>query len=469
MSASRLDAALNLMGALVLEDGRRWGAAAQDFQWEDARAVLDPESETPYSFLTRGRGGAKTGDLAGIAVAAMLEQAPAGARLYGLAADRDQGRLLLDSITGYRDRTHALRGKLDIGGWRVAVPRRNVTLEILAADAPGAWGLRPYLTIIDELAQWPTTPGARTLFEAVTSAAAKIPAARMVCLTSAGDPAHWSHKVREHAREDDLWRLHEVPGPAPWLDEKRLAEQRRRLPESSYRRLFLNEWTAAEDRLTSIDDLRACVTLDGPLAPDERWRYVVALDLGITNDRTVACVAHAEPIVVRTAEERLAWGRLVNEQVTGHRIVLDRIEVWQGSRKAPVQLDGVEEWIDTSARSYGRARVVVDPYQAVGMAQRLRSRGLQVTEHHFGQASNGRLASTLHLLLRNRALALPDDPDLLDELLNVRLRETTPGVMRMDHDPDKHDDRAITLALAAVHLLERPAAGVLRVVKGPRF
>lgn len=59
----------------------------------------------------------------------------------------------------------------------------------------------------------------------------------------------------------------------------------------------------------------------------------------------------------------------------------------------------------------------------------------------------------LRMLLRNRRLALPDDLELLEELANVRLRETSPEVPRMDHDPDKRDDRAIALALAAHRLL----------------
>ena len=33
----------------------------------------------------------------------------------------------------------------------------------------------------------------------------------------------------------------------------------------------------------------------------------------------------------------------------------------------------------------------------------------------------GRLASTLHLLLRDRALALPDDAELLDEFVTAKL------------------------------------------------
>jgi hypothetical protein len=288
----------------------------------------------------------------------MLEQASAAARLYGLAGDRDQGRLLLDSIRGYQARTPLLHGALVPGAYRVSAPGRDVVLEILAADAPGAWGLRPWLVIVDELAQWPSTPTVRQLWEAVTSAVAKLADARMAVLTSAGDPAHWSAKVLEHALADPLWRVHEVPGPAPWMDEARLEEQRRRLPASSYARLFLNEWTAAEDRLTSLDDLRACVLLDGPLTPQPHERYVVSLDLGLTHDRTVGVVAHAEPHVWLTgfgetdgaealgpnpgnwyepdAAKRFAAAQARAEMRSnarsGQRVVLDRIEVWQGSK-----------------------------------------------------------------------------------------------------------------------------------------
>jgi hypothetical protein len=47
----------------------------------------------------------------------------------------------------------------------------------------------------------------------------------------------------------------------------------------------------------------------------------------------------------------------------------------------------------------------------------------------------------------------------------VRLRETSPGVYRMDHDPDKHDDRAVCLALAAVWLLQLPAPVPTEIVE----
>jgi phage terminase large subunit-like protein len=266
---------------------------------------------------------------------------------------------------------------------------------------------------------------------------AKIPSTRLVVLTTAGDPAHWSRKVLDHAVIDPLWRVNEVHGPAPWLDRAKLDEQQRRLPESSYLRLFENRWTASEDRLTNIDDLRACVALDGPQEPVSGRRYIVGLDIGLKHDRTVAAVCHAERDDNKTT------------------VVLDRMFVWSGSRAKAVQLSAVGETLQLATRRYNAARVIFDPYQAADLTQRLKARGVSTTEFTFSSSSVGRLGSVLHLLLRNRQLALPDDDALLNELANVRLRETSPGVLRIDHDPDQHDDRAIALALAAQHLLER--------------
>ncbi|HEY1636461.1 MAG TPA: hypothetical protein VGF64_17005 [Acidimicrobiales bacterium] len=88
---------------------------------------------------------------------------------------------------------------------------------------------------------------------------------------------------------------------------------------------------------------------------------------------------------------------------------------------------------------------------------------MRTIEFTFSQQSVGRIASALHLSIRDHTLALPDDAALLDELANVRLRETSPGVLRMDHDPDRHDDRAVALALACHWLLEHGQR------KGPRM
>ena len=434
--------ARDVLAQLVIEDGRRWVDAAWPWQLADAFAVL--EGEQPYQFLTRSRGSSKTTDLAAVALALMLSAAP-GSRWYWLAADADQGALAVDSIAGFAARTPWLAERLTIQSRRVVAHATGAQLDVLPADAPGAWGLRPDGVFVDELAQWSDTPAPRRLWEAVSTAVAKLPTARLVVLTTAGDPAHFAAKVLEHARVSPLWRVSERPGPAPWMAEDRLAEQRARVTPSLYARLFENVWTTAEDRLTSADALAACVTLDGPLAYDPAHSYVVALDLGLKRDATAATVCHRE----------------------GERVVLDRIATWQGSRLKPVRLAEVEEWVEQAARSFGGAQIVLDPWQTVGLAQRLRERGVGVEEFAFTAQSVGRLAATLFNLLRDQALALPNDVELLDELANVRIRETSPGVFRLDHDPGRHDDRAIALALAATHLLRETQHGPIVTAPNP--
>lgn len=433
--------ALDLLAALVLENGRRWGEAAVEVQWQDARAVLDRSATTPYHWLGRARGYSKTSDLGGIGIGVLLAQAPPRARLYGIAADQAQGTLLVDAIGGFASRTPELQGALQIQELKVIATRSGATLTILPADSASVWGLRPFFVVADELTQWHETPRTLRVWEGVTTGLAKIAGSRLVVLGTAGDPAHFSYGIRNHALEDPLWRVHEVKGPPPWVDPQRLEGEKRRLPESSFRRLFQNQWATGEDRLADEDDLLACVTLDDPLPPRPGVRYVVGVDVGVKHDRTVAAICHAER--VPGAEHP--------------RVVLDKLQVWTPTRLQPVKLSAVEEWIAEFARRYNRARVRFDPSQALHMMQRLKRTGLSVEEFTFGPTSVGKLAVTLLSLIREHSLALPDDPDLLEELRNLRLKESSPGVYRLDHDRNRHDDRAVALALAASYLLERPA------------
>lgn len=436
--------ALDLVRALVLADGRRWGDAAASWQLADAAAVLSLDGP-PLHYLTRPRGASKTSDLAAICIAALLEQLPAGSRSYAVAADADQARLLLDALAGFVTRTAGLGGALKIEMRRVTAAASGATLEVLAADAASAYGLLPHLVVADELAQWPATAGARGVWEAVVSAVPKVPGARLVVLTTAGDPAHWSAKVLAHAKRQRRWRVSELAGPTPWIDPAALEEQRELLTESAFARLHMNIWTAPEDRLTTVDDLAACTVLDGPLDPVEGVRYVCGLDVGLTHDRTVVAVCHADG----PPEAR--------------RVVLDRMHTWAGRRGAAVPLEAVQAWLEEAAKNYNSAPVVFDIYQAAQMTQALQRRGVRCLPFTFSAQSVGKLGLTLYQLLRARRLALPDDRDLLEELAHVRIRESSPGVYRLDHDRDRHDDRAVALALAAEHLLSTAAR------RGPRM
>ena len=180
--------------------------------------------------------------------------------------------------------------------------------------------------VVDELTMWPSS--SRGVWVSIVSAVPKVPGCRLVCLASAGDPAHWSYSVRERARVSDAWRLSEVPGPVPWVDPAALAEQKALLTDSQYRRLHLNQWTASEDRLTSVEGLAAAVRLDGPQDYRPGVVYRIGCDIGLRHDRTAIVVCHAEA---------------VDAQSRTRRVVLDRMVVFAGTKADEVTLEAVEE------------------------------------------------------------------------------------------------------------------------------
>lgn len=205
---------------------------------------------------------------------------------------------------------------------------------------------------------------------------------------------------------------------------------------------------AGEDRLTTPEQVRACVGHSGPIEPRRGTRYVHGLDVGLVNDRTVLTIAHSE------------------RRPEGVVVVVDHQQVWQGSKAKPVDLGDVETYCREAVRQY-RGKLIVDPWQSVHVSQRLRSHGIRVEPFTFSSASVGRLALTLYRLLRDRLLDLPDDADLVDELSSVILRETQPGNYRIDHASGSHDDRVISLALVAQSLASKATGRtVLHVAEG---
>ena len=189
---------------LWLEDGRRWGEVATGVQREDAAAILDADLEQRYHWLGRARGYSKTVDLAAVALEILLTQAGTGSRSYGFAADKDQAALLIDALAGFVRRSGPVLGDLvEPQAWQVVVKKTGASLVAMAADEASAWGLRPFFVVADELPMWPTTRGARRLWEAISSAVPKT-GGRLVVAGTAGDPATPWARVREHALADPL-------------------------------------------------------------------------------------------------------------------------------------------------------------------------------------------------------------------------------------------------------------------------
>lgn len=97
---------LAVMASLRLEDGRPWIDVAEQFQIDDARAILAPGADDPrLHWLGRPKGGSKSTDLGGVAIAWLLTMARPLDEGYALASDGDQAKRLLARAAGLIART----------------------------------------------------------------------------------------------------------------------------------------------------------------------------------------------------------------------------------------------------------------------------------------------------------------------------------------------------------------------------
>ena len=432
--------ALDVVAELVVENGQRWLDAATPAQIADMRAFL--EHPRPLHFATRARGYAKTQDVAGLCLGEILTN-PA-ALIDWLAADKDQGQLCVQSILGFVQRTPGLASQVQITANRVLAIGGG-RLEVLAADAASAFGRRTSLLILDEFANWPDTESTRRLYYAMRSTLPKTKDSRLVVITNSGSPSHFAYRELERARSSPMWRVSEIPGPAPWMDPVRLAEERAALPQGVYEQLFENRWVEAVGDFVDPAVLDAAFTLPGPVlqaAAGYHHSYHAALDVGIVNDASVLTIGHRE----------------------GDRTLLDYQLVWQGNRSRPVDLAQVGEETHELLRAFNNAPLIFDPYQALELSQRLDARGVTTTEFHFSRQSKMRLASALLTAFNTGALALYEAPGLHAELSKLRVVDSGSGMWSFDHRPGQHDDRSVSLAMMLLAATTADPPGDLEVI-----
>jgi len=432
--------ALDLAAACVLDDGARWGDAATPEQWADMRALLD-DSGPRRHFWLRSRGRSKTFDISAAAIALMLTEFGGGDEAYCAAAGRDQAALIMRKVRGIAERTPELGCALDCQQYRVSASRSGAVLDVIAADLATSWGRTPRWLSVDEIANHGRTELAEGFVNSLLTSLPKRPDSRCVVASTPSSPSHWAFGLWRTALDDPLWRASLTSGPAPWQSVAELESERRRLPQSLWRRLFECEWAEADDALADAGAVEACIRHEDVLEPESGLTYVVSFDLSVSSDHTAAAVCH------------------LRDEDGGRVVVVDRLRAWVPGRGRHVDLQGVEGWIDQAARDYNGALVIGDPYQAELMISRLRDRGHRVKPVTFSAASNSRRAQQLLRLIRDRTLDLPADGQLRQELLSLRLSEgSTPGVVRLTTDGGSagHFDRVTAVMLGAEELLSRP-------------
>jgi hypothetical protein len=131
-----------------------------------------------------------------------------------------------------------------------------------------------------------------------------------------------------------------------------------------------------------------------------------------------------------------------------------------------ILVQAVEELLGLVAEAYAVRAVYVDPWQLASLSQRLRSR-LPIREVPWTTATQERAAGLLFRLLASKRLRLFPDSSLVDELAGLQL-VVTPRGFRFQNRSRLHDDRAVSLALAALAASEhgQPSGRALPILLG---
>lgn len=364
---------------------------------------------------------------------------------YIMAADRDQGRLILQAAKDF----------LALNPWLPVTIQKDVLLgpagevEVLAFDAKSGMGLRGNYFILDEIVHWKR----QAEWTAIMTGLTKVKPCLLAVMSNAGLIDSWQHQVFLEAKASPKkWCVfHRLGTLASWLDKAQLAEDRRLLPPSEADRLLDNKWIdpSEEHDFLRRSEVQACADIGRAIGLQYRTKgrvgvsnYVAAVDYGVRRDRTAMAIVH---------------------QDENKKIVVDRLDVIEGGR-ATVQ--DVEQWIENTHRDFDPRVYVIDPWQMEGTIQQCVRRGIPAEAFKFrsGQG-NFELAQFLRACVADKRLIwyegaglLPSDT-LEDELSSLRVKRMSYGY-RFDHDNQKHDDRAFVLAAAAMKATEFPWRGM---------
>lgn len=372
---------------------------------------------------------------------------------YILAADADQGALILEAMHDEAKLNPWLGEQLEFSRRAVVGPSGSV--KVIPADAHSSFGQRGNIYVYDEITNWPDR--GYEMWKAVTSGREKIPGSLHVILTNAGLLDSWQYEEFMRAQDDPDYVVFSREGQlASWMVAERVDKLKKRLPPSEAERVFDNKWidAATEHDYLRRTELDACVRLSTDLGLTIQMRrelevsnYVAGVDYGAKRDRTALCLLHVDD---------------------RKRCRVDKLDVWQGSPENPVDVRRVEEWIANVRRDFRPTLFVLDPSNLESTCQWMEREHYPLERFNpRGGAGNYDLAQHLRSLVVNQQLLwYPTAGNLtvskygrevvetlVDELAGLRVKKMPYGY-RFDHENQKHDDRAVAIGMAALRAYE---------------
>jgi phage terminase large subunit-like protein len=411
---------------------------AMDPAWQYAAGVwTGPPPTIRRAWAERPRGHAKTADLAVMATFALL----AAARpIRGIAAagDRDQARLLIDSIATLARCNKFAGDLLDVQTWAVVNKHTGATLDVLSSDVATSYGQLVDFVAADEVTHWPEDKGEK-LWTSLLSTVAKRANCLLHVICNAGFTEHFAHRVMEAVQTDPAWHFSHLDGPvASWITPDRLAEQERLLPGPAFERLWLNRWTSGSGDALSAADIQAAITQTEPMTgAEEGWVWYAGLDLSVSRD-------HCSLVVIGKHHHG--------------RLRLATVRSWAPPRGGKIDLMAVRNAV---VELHGRYnfQLFVDPYQAELMVAELQQLGVWAEMVPFVGTALMQMATALIEAFTSRNIELFNHTGLIADLKRLRIKESPSGwKLAAPRTGAGHCDNATALALACLGAQRSPPA-----------
>ena len=362
---------------------------------------------------------------------------------YLLASDVQQTELVcFDKLVKSIRMNPVLRDLCKVKAGKGRIDFQDSFIQILSPNSSLA-GINPSLIIAEELWSWTTTEHKRS-WDELTNVPTR--QENLVLVSSYAGYTEDEDSILFHLYEQGIaqqegkeekderfyfvWYGIELCDKVPWVDDKYLAQQERRMPENTFKRMHRNEWASGLMAFVSAETLDDCTRPDLVRGAVTDIPAVVGIDIGLKHDCSAVVII----------------GALDDDTLQ----LLDHC-LWTPKRNQTLDLEQtVEAMMAIFDKTYNLRAVYYDPYQFERSAQTLKKRGLPMREWPQTVANGVAMSQALQNLLTSAKLILYPDKEVRSHLLNAQIKEHERGWRIVKYKQSKKIDLAIAMAEAAI-------------------
>lgn len=312
---------------------------------------------------------------------------------------------------------------------QIIFPSWNSKIIGLSTEAPeGILGRGLDLCVIDEASRVPKKVFEQYIYPTLTSKQGKL----VLISTPLGKENYFFQKFQEIKQSPDGAVFTFPTSTNPHFSKEEWKRTKAKLPKDIFSQEFEAIFSDSGATVFKTDDIRACV--GEPLKePQYGHRYAMGLDLAKINDFSVITVADIET----------------------HEIVY-----WERLQKLSYSLQ--RQKITSIAEKYNHAQIVIEINNiGASMSDELRATGCRVEEFKTvgsispdwsKRGSKEKLIEHLSTLIQEKAIVIPPEEVLIDELESFGISISPSGNTRYSAPEGGHDDTVMSLALACWNL-----------------